>query len=591
MIRQNIRLLALVLGLFTGRLSAQPFMTNIPGRHVRSLNGRWQILIDWYDNGANLHVYKDQPPPDKSHFVEYGFTGLALQVPGDWNHALPALNYYEGSVWYKKTMSCIVKPGKRTFLYFGAANYKTDVYLNGELLGSHEGGFTPFQFEVTGKLHTGKNKLILRVNNSRVRDGIPALGFDWWNYGGITRDVSLIETPEDFVKDYFLQLKKGSMDEVEGWVRLDGSRRPETMTMSIPEAGIQRVLVCDTSGYAKISFKAPLRLWSPADPKLYRVIFATGYDTIREDIGFRSIEVRGTQIILNGKPIFLRGVNFHEEIGAAMRRAVSEADARELLTRAKALGCNFVRTAHYPQNEYTVRLAEKLGLMLWEEIPVWQDIRFTDTAVFQKAFRMLTEMVTRDKNRCGIVIWSMSNETRPGAPGRTAMIHRLAEYCRQLDPTRLVSSAFNSFSRHGDTVEITDPLSADLDVLGANLYMGWYGAWPGKPGDLTWLSHFDKPLIFTEFGAEAAYGTHGAADSANGWTEEYQAQVYRDNLRMFSKIPFLAGTCPWILVDFRSPFRLNAQYQRGWNRKGLTAPDGGRKKAWYVMKAFYNSFH
>lgn len=566
---------------------AQPFMTNITGRHGLSLNGVWQVIVDWYGYGDVLKIYKDAPPVDKAHFNEYSFDGATLRVPSDWNHQLPELNYFEGSIWYKKVFRHVVKAGKRNFLYFGGVNYRADVYLNGELLGRHEGGFTPFQFEVTGKIKTGNNSLILKVNNTRVADGIPATGFDWWNYGGITRDVQLVETSSLYIADYFLQLKKGSSDQVEGWVKLDGCQEPEKIRVRIPEAGVSIAVSTDAAGYAGVAFRAGLTLWSPEHPKRYRVSISSTADTIAESIGFRNIEVQGTQVFLNGRPIFLRGVNFHEEIGRQGRRAVSEADAKELLMKVKALGCNFARLTHYPQNEHTVRMAEQLGILLWEEIPVWQDIKFTDTVLMNKASSMLAEMVTRDRNRCAVIIWSLSNETKPDAPGRNAVLRNMAARCRQLDPTRLISSAFDHFDWKGDTVSITDPLGADLDLLGANLYMGWYVPWPGRPGGLIWKDHYHKPLVFSEFGAEAHYGTHRPADSANGWTEEFQEQVYKDNLRMFAGISFLAGTCPWNLSDFRSPFRMNARYQRGWNRKGLLSDKGDRKKTWYVMQDFY----
>ena len=414
------------------------------------------------------------------------------------------------------------------------------------------------------------------------------MGFDWWNYGGITRDVNLVETSKDFINDYFLQLKKGSINEVDGWIQLNGSKASEKVSVKIPEAKVNIMATTNAEGYAKISFKAKLDLWSPENPKRYNVEIASASDTVNERIGFRSIETKGTQIVLNGKPIFLKGVNFHEEISQDQRRAVSEADARQLLTSAKELGCNFVRLAHYPQNEYTVRMAEKMGIMLWEEIPVWQDIKFTDPVLMGKANTMLKEMIARDKNRCSIIIWSMSNETRPDAPKRNEVIINMAKTTRSMDPTRLISSAFNHFKTESNKIINTDTLSKCLDVLAANIYMGWYGVWPKEPGNMTWESDFNKPMIMSEFGGEALYGNHGPDDNANLWTEEYQEKLYKDNVTMFSHIPFLAGTCPWNLYDFRTPFRMQAKYQQGWNRKGLLSDKGEKKKAWYVMKTFYD---
>jgi beta-glucuronidase len=563
-------------------------MTNVPGRRFISLNGNWQTIIDWYNNGVKSGIFKDEIPKDKIGFNEYGFGNQMLKVPSDWNSQDPKLFYYEGTIWYKKEFIYQPTTNKRTFIYFGAVNYKADVYLNGKKLGSHEGGFTPFQFEVTNLLLPGANKLILIVNNERRVDGIPALSFDWWNYGGITRDVSLIETPETYIDDYFIQLKKGSKDEIEGWVKLKGKQLEDKITLTIPEANITKTFQTNAEGYAPISFKANLNLWSPGNPKLYAVSIFSAKDQIIENIGFRTIEVKGTEILVNGKPVFLKGISFHEEIPQDKRRAVSEADALQLLTAVKALGCNFVRLAHYPQNEYTVRMAEKMGIMLWEEIPVWQGIQFSNPVIISKAETMLKEMIQRDKNRCSIIIWSLSNETAP-SPDRNRVLTDMAAICRRMDPTRLLSSAFDHFKYEGNKIIIDDSLSNVLDVIAANKYMGWYMAWPKEPGNVIWKSSFNKPLIMSEFGGEAKYGNHGTADTANLWNEEYQEQLYKDNITMFLKIPFLRGTCPWILEDFRTPFRMQPVYQDGWNRKGLLSDKGEKKKAWYIIKAFYDN--
>jgi len=196
-------------------------------------------------------------------------------------------------------------------------------------------------------------------------------------------------------------------------------------------------------------------------------------------------------------------------------------------------------------------------------------------------------MVTRDKNRCGIIIWSLSNETAP-SPARNKVLKYMAAICRGLDSTRLVSSAFDHFRYEGNKIIIDDELSTSLDVIAANKYMGWYTKWPDQPGNVVWESSFNKPLIISEFGGEALYGQHGPADDMSGWNEEYQEQLYKDNIKMFKSIPFLAGTCPWILTDFRTPFRMNLKYQNGWNRKGLLSDQGLKKKAWYIMHQFYS---
>ncbi len=573
---------------FTGKAQYASLLANVHGRQNKSLNGKWEIIIDPFNAGAGnwKPVWKDQKPTGKYDFYEYGFVpSETLQVPGDWNHQKPELTYYEGTVWYKKTF--LHKPGKskRTFLYFGAVNYLCDVYFNNKFIGSHEGGFTPFQFEITGLLKD-TNSVIVRVNNQRKEDEIPALNFDWWNYGGITRDVSLIETPVNYIKDYNVQLAKNSFDSISGWIEVGGNNLSEAVSIRIPK--LHLLYKTTTGGDGKAFFRlasSPL-LWSPSHPQLYDVIITSEKDTVHEMIGFRTIQVKGTEILLNGKPVFLKGINIHEEIPQEKRRAYSQADAEMLLKWAKDLGCNFVRLTHYPHNENMVRLADKWGIMLWEEVPLWQNIQFSNPQILDKADTMLKEMITRDKNRCSIIMWSVANETTP-SDDRNRTLISMANYVRSLDSTRLVTSALNHVRYNGNEIIIDDPLCKALDVVGVNEYLGWYVPWPAKPEYMIWKNPFNKPLIMSEFGAEALYGQHGSEDSNCCWTEDRQAKVYKDQFTMFKKIPFLRGTCPWVLADFRSESRLNPVYQQGWNRKGLLSDKGQKKKAWYIMHDYY----
>lgn len=570
-----------------GSLFAQTSMGNIMGRKTISLNGQWQVIIDPNDNGEKIGIGKDAKPKGKNDFLEYSFDGSpTLQVPGDFNSQLPELTYLEASVWYKKTFT-YHQTGKRLFIHFGAVNYIASVYLNGEKIGTHEGGFTPFQFEITDRVKE-QNSLVIRVNNQRRKDGIPAEGFDWFNYGGITRDVNLVETPASFIEDYFIQLKKGSSNTIRGWVKINGGPASQPVHIRIPEAKAHFSTTTNDSGYAAIEFTAALQLWDTRSPKLYTVNIVASTDSISEAIGFRTIETKGSAILLNGNSIFLKGVNIHEEIGAEKRRATSEKDAQRLLTAAKDLGCNFVRLTHYPQTEYMVRLADKMGILLWEEIPLWQGIAFGDPVMQPKMDYMLKEMIQRDKNRSSVIIWSISNETTPGA-ARDKALTQMAELARSKDDTRLITSAFDHLKYNKNEVNIDDTLSKVLDVVGVNAYLGWYRPWIADPGTYVWKFDFNKPLIMSEFGGEALYGHHGSADTASSWSEEYQEQLYKNNVAMFQNIPFLRGTTPWVLYDFRSARRMHSTYQKGWNRKGLLSEKGEKKKAWYIMKAYYDN--
>ena len=570
---------------------AQSAMINVSARHCTNLNGKWQVIIDPAGAGDWRQVWKEKKPEKKTDFFEYSFEGgPVFNVPGDFNSQMTELKYFEGTVWYKKSFDYNPDKNKRLFLHFGAVNYLADVYLNGNLLGKHEGGFTPFQFEITNSVHNGGNSIVVRVNNQRLKDGIPGLGFDWFNYGGITRDVNLVETDNSFISDYFIQLKKHSFNEVQGWVKLNGAHSRQNVEIKIPELKIVYKSKSDDTGLAEVKFSSGFDLWSPENPRLYKIIIQCETDTIVDNIGFRSIEAKGSKILLNGKPVFLKGINIHEENPFRAARAFSESDASILLTWAKELGCNMVRLAHYPHNEYMIRLAEKMGIMVWDEIPVYQQVEFSTPGVSDKMDLMMHEMINRDKNRCGVIVWSLSNETSP-SPSRDRALVNLSDKCRLLDSTRLITSVINDQHYNNNAINVWDTLYRHFDIISLNEYLGWYVPWQGRPEDVKWnFVCKDKPIVISEFGGEALYGNNkGPKDEAASWSEEYQEQIFKDQVEMLKAIPDLCGTFPWLLVDYRSPGRMHPVYQNGWNRKGLLSDHGDKKKAWYILKAYYES--
>nr|WP_233173934.1 glycoside hydrolase family 2 TIM barrel-domain containing protein [Pedobacter sp. ASV19] len=578
------------MGFLASAVPGQTAMINIQARKTTSLNGEWNVIPDPTGIGEWRQIWQEKKPLLKTDFVEYSFEGSTrLKVPGDFNSQMCELTYFEGVVWYKKEFSYSLDKNKRLFVHFGAVNYLADIYLNGEKIGSHEGGFTPFQFEITQKIKPGQNSLIVKVDNKRLKNGLPGLGYDWFNYGGITRDVNLIETGNTYIEDYSIQLRKGSQKEVSGWVKLNGADKQKRIKIKIPELKFERLVRSDSNGVAGLQFSSSFKLWSPDYPKLYKVIIEAETDTVEDEIGFRNIAVKGNKVVLNGKEIFFKGVNIHEENPGKGARAFSKEDAILLLSQAKALGCNLVRLAHYPHNEYMIGEAEKMGLMVWSELPVYQHIEFSDTAVLSKMDLMLKEMVSRDRNRCSVVICSLSNETYDGTPNRTNALARLTKVCRALDSARLITHVTNSQSYSNNSFTVWDSLYKYADIISVNEYIGWYIPWQDKPEDVTWNVAFpDKPVFISEFGGEALFGNViGPADEAASWREEYQQQIYADQLKMFNTIPNLCGVAPWLLFDYRSLGRMHPVYQKGYNRKGLLSENGERKMAWYIMEQYY----
>ena len=322
---------------------------------------------------------------------------------------------------------------------------------------------------------------------------------------------------------------------------------------------------------------------SPATPRLYKVELASGQDALTDEIGFRDIRVEGTRILLNGKAVFLDGVNMHAEAPYRTGRVDTQADVDNIFGFLKDLHANFVRLCHYPQDERMERTADRAGVMIWSEIPIWQRISYDKPEVYAKATYMLNEMIRRDRNKASVILWSVSNET-PNNPTRTQFLTNLANEARRLDATRPITSALIGPEPKGYEIGQNDPLMAALDVVGQNQYIGWYLLTPEDADKMHWTLP-EKPFIMSEFGAEAKQGDHGGPHDR--WAEEQQVNVYEHQFAMIAKIPQVRGMTPWVLMDFRSPTRNIPKLQDGFNRKGLIAEDGKRKQAFYTVQKVY----
>jgi beta-glucuronidase len=585
--------------------SSIPNVQNISGRSHLSLNGRWSYIIDPYENGYYDYrhtpydasetgkggFYDDRKPKDKTEWVEYDFDRApTMKVPGDWNSQAERLQLYEGTVWLRQVFQADPKPGRHYVLSFGAVNYEAHVYLNGKKLGVHKGGFTPFQFDVGDKLVKGRNFVVVKADNTRHQDEIPTVNTDWWNYGGITRDVLLADLPATYIQDYKVQLAKGDAHRIEGYVKLAGGKAgSEEVTVAIPEAGITTT-VKTQNGSATFSIPVKdLQYWSPENPKLYDVVVSANggdkqRDEVRDRIGFRTIETRGQDILLNGKSVFLRGIALHDENPLIPGRLRGAGDMRMMLQWAKELNANYVRLAHYPHSEEMIRLADEMGLMVWAEVPVYWTISWNNPDTYANARAQLTDLVERDKNRASVVVWSVGNETPISAP-RNAFMGNLAKTARSLDNTRLVAAALE-IHRKGNEVTVEDPLADLIDLASFNEYAGWYWASNAEMLNYHFNIRYNKPVVITEFGADALGGYHADADTR--WSEEYQDTLYRNQFTMLDKIPGLRGMTPWVLADFRSPRRQHPYFQDFWNRKGLVSDDGKKKMAFWTLKRYYD---
>ena len=611
--RKPVRFLtALAVAVFaaaTVQAAEVPLVGNVLNRQTTSLNGKWHYIIDvqeegYYDyrmNPTRWGFFQNAKPQRPEDLIEYDFDKAAtMNIPGDWNTQDERLFFYEGTVWFKTSFQISnlksQNSNQRTLLYFGAVNYDTHVYVNGHHVMHHVGGFTPFNADVTDQLKEGENVVIVKVDNKRHAEDVPTQIFDWWNYGGITRDVMLVNVPTTYIENYKLALSPRSQivngKSVNSKLSLDFALNLNTkeagkqVTLSIPELKIKQLFTTDAEGRISTSFDVKqkmLQLWSPENPKLYDVELTLDGNTLRDEIGFRTIETLGKQLLLNGQPIFLRGVSIHEEAPNGGGRANGTETAHTLLSWAKELGCNYVRLAHYPHNEYMIREAERMGILVWSEIPVYWTIAWKNEKTFANAKRQLTDMILRDQNRANIIIWSIANET-PHSPERDQFLGNLAKYARTLDNTRLISMAMEVTGASNYVNRLQDNMHEYVDVVSFNQYIGWYRDVNDAP-KMKWEIPYDKPVIISEFGGGAKAGLHGEKNQR--WTEEFQENLYIQNLAMLDKIEGLSGTTPWVLKDFRSPRRVLDGIQDYYNRKGLYSDKGEKKKAFYILKKWY----
>lgn len=572
-------------------------LINVGARDAIDLSGQWHYIVDPLKTGVvraesrRYSVFRDISAPESQvDFFEYNFDAAPrMSIPGDWNGQDVSLTWYDGLVWFRRTLDLEDLPEARQILHIGAANYRALVYVNGEKVGEHEGGFTPFAFDVSDKLVAGRNSIVIGVDAEHSPASVPTPVVDWKNFGGITRPVHLVSVPDTYVHDYFVRLNGD--EELSAEVRLAGDRvASRDVEVDIPGLGVTLRGTSDKSGKASLRADVPdtLRKWSPASPVLYDVVISAAHDSVADRIGFRTVRVNGNEIILNGKRVLLRGISIHEEaLGATPSRAINEARARELLSIARDdLNANFVRLAHYPHAAVMTRVADELGLLVWSEIPVYWDIDFSNAETLALARQMQRENIMRDRNRASIIMWSVANET-PQTEERLAFLDELIDDARRLDDTRLVTAALHNVRSEGGARIVDDPLGQLIDIVAVNTYQGWYGGMSlDRVPAVEWQNPTGKPFMFSEFGAGALYGFRD--NDKEKFSEDFQVAYYEATIEMARKAPDFAGASPWILKDFLSPRRMNWKYQEYWNRKGLISPEGHKKAAFYVLRDWYD---
>ncbi|WP_435218144.1 glycoside hydrolase family 2 TIM barrel-domain containing protein [Luminiphilus sp. nBUS_07] len=626
---------------------ASAVMGWVDSREAQSLNGSWKLLVDPMQVGTPGGFFggwaTTRTPVDAFQLLEYSYPDAAdIRVPGDFNTQRQELFFYRDTVWYQRNFNVEAEADTRYHLWFGGANFDATVFLNGAPVARHKGGYVPFSVDVTAHLQPEGNDLVIRINNRLGDDTVPTGRTDWWPYGGLTRDVMLVATPEQYIVNAKVVLNN-DRNAITAEVATEGFAAGDEVTVVIPQLDISQTARISDNGDAQLSIPAQPELWHPDAPKLYRVELAAGDDRVSDQIGFRTIETSGTTIMLNGEPIKFKGISTHEEPIGRDGVAYSKADMRVLFNEAKNLGVNFVRAAHYPYSRHAARVADEMGILLWEEVPIYWNIAWENADTLAIARDQISRLIERDWNRASVVIWSVANET-PYSESRMKFLGRLIDDVRELDDSRLVSAALLGDTRrelkhvaahlaaHGQgsdiasdeekaifqgvlaaageaapepgssfTLVIDDPLGELVDIVSYNEYFGWYYARALAPQmgvseqtirklmlqfipQVTMSTAFGKPMFISEFGAGAKAGKRGEGV----WTEDYQAAVYRAQIAMLSHSPQVQGMTPWILKDFRAMLRSLPGIQDYRNRKGLIDQNGRRKQAFYVLRDFYN---
>lgn len=551
------------------------------GRRCELLNGEWHYAVDQYDTCLRQKWFKEKYYDDKGYSlpVDYSFDEWpVMKLPVTWNTLSKEYLLYDGSMVFTRKFVYVDETEEEVFLKIGAANYLCRVFLNGEYVGMHRGGSTPAFWNVTKWLKKD-NRIMIVVDSTRRAEQVPTENTDWFNYGGIYRDIKLIRTPKLYIKNFQIALVPDeTYQHIVAKVSLS-EKVCRTAILCVEELGIEQEIVIE-DGKGQVIIEANPQLWSPESPKLYDVEVVCEQDKVSDRVGFREIKVKNGEICLNGNAIFLRGISCHEE-SVENGKGLTETEMKENIRIAKELGCNFMRIAHYPHNEQMAKLADEMGIMLWEEIPVYWAIRFEREKTYEDAQNQLRELITRDWNRASAIIWSVGNENAD-TDERLKFMSRLAECAHKEDETRLVSAACLVDAEKN---KIEDRLTDYLDVIGINEYCGWYTPDFETLPELMANSQPTKPVIITEFGADALPGHHGTVDDKG--TEECQVHVYERQIETLRHIHYIKGMTPWILYDFRCPRRTNI-LQKYYNRKGLLSEDKKYKKpAFYVLQKFY----
>lgn len=549
-------------------------------RNVFSLDGMWKFKTDPERIGM-CEKWFQAFPEDSTDMV----------VPSCWNNEL-GLYDYEGMAWYSTTFE---SESNILNLIFNAVTGQAEVYLDGVHLGGHYGGWTGFNF-VVKDLSPGKHTLVIAIDNTHNDiDTIPLAKVDWYHYGGIPRSVEVAELKDVWIKNYRIDyqlddsLKNASIILNVALEGLTPGIHNRTLNIYINDEKLFTLPVA-VNGLTQVPAETVtmknVKLWDIGKPNLYHVKFEISEDDVVDRIGFRQIKAEDRKIFLNGREIYLKGVNRHEDHpdwGFAFPFKLMKKD----MDIIKQMGCNAIRGSHYPNSELFLDYCDQDGMVFWEEIPMWQyfERHFNNPVVVDRGLMMLEEMVTRDYHHPSIIIWSVHNEVDTSIPVCYEMTKSFVEKVRSIDSTRLISYASDK--------PLRDICFSLVDIVSVNKYYGWYENTLEYWG--TFLDELDRklkadglehlPVIMSEFGAAGIYGD--CTFEAPKWTENYQEKFLEYTLSLFSKHPMICGSYIWQYADIRTAKELELGRARSFNNKGILNEYRKPKMAYWTAKEIY----
>ena len=566
-------------------------------REMKSLDGYWKFCAD-----------KENAGLDAGWGSGIGGDDIrTIGVPASWNEQFNDLYNFHGKGWYEKDIFVpAAYESRAVYLRCGSVAGQAKVWVNGTLAAAHEGAALPFECEISSLLKFGQeNKVVILadstldpwslppalIDESEGRVGFfhcyPAVTYDFFPYGGVQRSVWLYTTGKKRIEDIAITTDVG---ETAAQVHVKVALSAKVCGTVVLESDGRRaeISVCGDTAEGSLTVENP-RLWDIGQPELYDMtvtVLEDGerLDTYTETYGIRTVKVEGNQFLLNGKPVFFKGFGKHEDfyiLGKGFNHALTVKDFYLL----NWIGANSFRTAHYPYDENIMDLADRMGVLVIDETPfVGLNNRMFRPDILEKAKKVIGELFARDKNHPSVVMWSLANEPYVSTPEAKHFFEEMASAARSLDPTRPIT-----YVAH---MEPEDNLAySSYDVVCINKYYGWYIA--GGQIDETlpafaqciqrFYDAFGKPMIISEFGADAIDGIH--SDPPVMFSEEFQSDMVEKQYEELRKKDYVIGSHVWAFADFKTA---QSKSRIVLNRKGVFTRDRQPKMVAHALKRLWN---